>query len=536
MADVPVCVIGCGPIGLTSALLLSRHGVPVLLVERRSELNTHPRSRFVDTNTMELMREFGIEQMVEQTGLGPAWTEYIRWSVDLATEPYAKLESPTFFAVPGPDSPCLPVMTVQDEVEKALMTRVVGDANIDVHFDTEVVELTQDDAQTTLVLRDTQTGQRRTVTAAYTIGADGPGSMTRAVIGTDLDGSPQAVHMQDVIFHADLSAYVGDNKGSLLYTQPPEGVIIFQPLDGVRRWRCQVSIGQPDMISEEAIRARILASLGTSADDDLDLDIRSMRMWQPTPGCATRFAKGRIFLAGDAAHVSVPTGGLGNNGGFSGARNLAWKLAYVLRGLAPASILATYDEEHRPVVLERIQYGVDTTAVMGRMMLGHRAGEDVAEHIEGTKRYADYDHLLRGYELASALIAPNDEPAPEYANPARDFRPLIRNGWRAPHAWVDAAETESVLDWFGRGYVVLLGPDVDRSSWEVAVTELCDDGAPLEVRQLPAGRPIAPYEPDGVVLVRPDAVIAQHVRNAAGPADLSQIAAYVPSRGTAATR
>ena len=70
MSDVPVCVIGCGPIGLASSLLLSRHGVPVLLVERRSELNTHPRSRFVDTNTMELMREFGIEKLV-QSGPSP---------------------------------------------------------------------------------------------------------------------------------------------------------------------------------------------------------------------------------------------------------------------------------------------------------------------------------------------------------------------------------------------------------------------------------------------------------------------------------
>ena len=301
--DVPICVIGCGPIGLSSALLLSRHGVPVLLVERRSELNTHPRSRFVDTNTMELMREFGVEKMVEDSGLGPDWTACNRWSVDLATEPYAELESPTFLTVPGPDSPCLPVMTVQDEVEKALMSKVVEDPNISVHFDTEVVHLSQDDEKTTLVLRDATTGDERTVTATYTIGADGPGSTTRDVIGTHLDGSPQPVHMQDVIFHADLSPYVGDGKAALLYTQPPEGVLIFQPLDGVRRWRCQVSIGQPDLISEEAIRARILASLGTT--DDVDLDIQSMRMWQPTPGCTTHFSKGRIFLAGDSAHEFV---------------------------------------------------------------------------------------------------------------------------------------------------------------------------------------------------------------------------------------
>ena len=143
MTDVDVCIIGCGPIGLAGALLLSRYGVSVLLLERRSELNTHPRSRFVDTNTMELLREFGVEKAVEATGLGPDWTAYNRWSDNLSVEPYIEIPSPTFLTVSGPDSPCLPVMTVQDEVERAIMTKIVDDPNITVRFDTEVIEVTQ---------------------------------------------------------------------------------------------------------------------------------------------------------------------------------------------------------------------------------------------------------------------------------------------------------------------------------------------------------------------------------------------------------
>ncbi|MEM7276012.1 MAG: FAD-dependent monooxygenase [Actinomycetota bacterium] len=532
MSEVPVCVIGCGPIGLITALLLSRHGVPVLLVERRSELNTHPRSRFVDTNTMELLREFGLEGRVTDTGLGPDWTAVIRWADNLSVPPYAEVDSPTFHSVPGPDSPCVPVMTVQDEVEQALMTKVAADPDITVHFDTEVVELSQTDEATTLVLRHTGTGKRRTVTAAYTVAADGPGSSTRAVIGAELEGSPQPIHMQDVIFPADLAAVVGERKASLLYTQPPEGVLIFQPLDGVRRWRCQVSIGQPDPLTETDIRARIMASLGTT--DGVALDIVSMRMWQPTPGCATHFRRGRILLAGDAAHVSVPTGGLGNKAGFAGARNLAWKLAWVIRGLAPASILDTYDREHRPVALERIAYGVATTAVMGRMMLGHRAGDDVAEHVAGTARYADYDHVLRGFELSSELIAPNHEAVTRSNDSGAGFRPLVRNGWRAPHRWLDDARTRSVLDWFGHGYVLVLGPACLAEMWRSAITARLGPSVPVEVRRLPGGRDIGPYTEDGVVLVRPDGVIASHLARApdpSGPADLEAIASYLPTAG-----
>ena len=528
MPDIPVCIIGCGPIGLTGALLLSRHGVKSLLVERRSELNTHPRSRFVDTNTMELLRELGLEKQVEETGLGPDWTAYNRWADSLAASPYANIPSPTFLSVPGPDSPCVPVMTVQDEVEKALMSQVAADSNITVRFDTEAVELTQSETCTQVTLRDTNTDERVTLTALYTIGADGPGSGTRTVIGTKLAGEPEPLYMQDVIFHADLETYVGERKGALLYTQPPDGVVIFQPLDGRRRWRCQIAIRDESLITEEAAMGRIRASLGT--DDDVELQITSMRMWQPTPGCTTHFSDGRIFLAGDAAHVSVPTGGLGNNSGFAGIRNLAWKLAYVIRGLAPQSILDTYEIEHRPIALERIEYGVVTTTHMRLMMVGHRNGDDIAEHIQATHRYADYDHVVRGFEMSSSLIAPNTEAAPHLENPSQDFSPLIRSGRRAPHLWVDEEETVSVLDWFGTGYVLLLGPDCDAEGWQAAVASRTPEDVPLVLRQLPDNPSSDPYHSNGVVLVRPDGVIAQHGRDTSDQLDAEDVLAYLPFR------
>ncbi len=527
MIEVPVCVIGCGPIGLTGALLLSRHGVPSLLVERRSELNNHPRSRFVDTNTMELFREFGIEKAVEATGLGPDWTAYNRWADSLAAEPYANIPSPTFLSVPGPNSPCIPVMTVQDEVEAALMTRVVADPMITVRFDSEAIDLAQTDGATQLTLRDTNTDERQSVTAQYTIGADGPGSGTREVIGTHLEAEPRPVYSQDVIFHADLDAYVGDRKGSLLYTTTPKGLVIFQALDGRRRWRCQVVVGDENLISEEAVSHRIRVALGT--EDDVEFSIISMRMWQPTPGCVTRFSSGRIFLAGDAAHVSVPTGGMGNNTGFAGIRNLAWKLAYVVRGLAPESILDTYEAEHRPIAVERIDWGVSTTDYMTAMMGGHRRGEDVTEHIQATHQYADYDHLLLGFEMSSELIAPNAEPAPPLNDPTTDFTPIVRSGRRAPHVWVDAEKTESVLDWFGSSYVLLLGSQSSRPAWETAVAEMPPGGAPVVVRQLPVGVSVSPYQTDAVVLVRPDGIIASHHTDPGGPPDLSEVSKSLPS-------
>ncbi|MCY3893930.1 MAG: FAD-dependent monooxygenase [Acidimicrobiaceae bacterium] len=539
MIEVPVCVVGCGPIGLAGALLLSRHGVPSLLVERRSELSAHPRSRFVDTNTMELFRELGIEGAVEATGLGPDWTARIWWSDSLAAEPFATVATPTFLSVARPNSPCIPVMTVQDEVEAALMARVADDPMIRVRFDSEAIDLAQTDDAVQLTLRDTVTDEHQSVTAQYIIGADGPGSDIREVIGTRLEVEPQPVFMQDVIFHADLEAHVGQRKGSLLYATTSEGLVVFQPLDGRRRWRCQINVGDEHLISPEAASARIRVALG--ADDDVELAIVSMRMWQPTPGCVTRFSRGRVFLAGDAAHVSVPTGGMGNNTGFAGIRNLAWKLAYVVRGVAPASILDTYEAEHRPIAAERIAYGVSTTEHMGRMMIGHRSGDDIAEHLEATHQYADYDHVLLGFEMSSDLIAPNGEPPPDRhdaeAQPSpsggaasADFVPLLRSGRRAPHVWVDADRTESVLDWYGASYVLLIGSACPHAAWQAAIAGLPPGGAPVAVRRLPDHACAGPYQTDTVLLVRPDGIIAWHRTDPGSPPDVTELSRYLPSR------
>ena len=166
MVEVPVCIIGCGPIGLTGALLLSRFGIKTLLLERRGALNPHPRSRFVDTNTMELMREFGLEKEVEATGLGPDWTEVNRWTRTLTGEQYAQIPSPSFHTIPRSSSPCVPVMTAQDHVESALLAKVRNDPNIDLRFHTEASKLEQREADTRLTIHDSETGAFEEVVAA----------------------------------------------------------------------------------------------------------------------------------------------------------------------------------------------------------------------------------------------------------------------------------------------------------------------------------------------------------------------------------
>ena len=506
MINVPVCIIGCGPIGLAGALLLSRFGIDTLLIERRSEVNTHPRSRFVDTNTMELMRFLGLEKAVEETGLGPDWTECNRWSSAMTGQQIAVIPSPTFHTVPRSTSPTMPVMTCQDYVENVLLADARADERIEMRYRNEAIKVTQDDDGTTVVIRDLDSGKESTVRANYTLGTDGPHSFVREVIGSVLETAPLATYSQDVIFEADLSQYVEGRKGGLLYNATPSGMLVFQPLNGVTRWRCQIPTADNEPLPEAQTIARIREAVG--AGDEVPVSITSTGMWQPTPGCVDALSRGRVFLAGDAAHISVPTGGMGNNIGFAGIRNLAWKLAYVLKGLAPPEILDTYHVEHRPVALERVATGVKTTESMARIFFAYYAGEDTSQAVYETRQYADYDGVLLGFELESPLVAKNAEPPPAVENPTMDFVAAVRAGRRAPHVWVDEQRGRSVLDWFGLEYVLVGGASADAERWRRAVAAVVDGtGFPVRWEQLPPSQ-AEPYDPRGLALVRPDGIIA----------------------------
>jgi len=507
-SQTPVLIIGCGPIGIAGALLLSRFGINSILVERRGELNTHPRSRFVDTNTMELMREFGVEKEVEATGLKPDWTEYNRWLATLSGDEIAAIPSPTFHTVPRKTSPCLPVMTCQDYIENILIDLVKADPRIDLRFNTEVVSLDQDEDGVLTTLRNTVSGEQDQCASKFVIGADGPGSFTRRALEIQLDAEPREGFLQDVIFDADLSEWVGERKGALLYTMSPEGVVIFQPLNGVRRWRCQIGIQGGEPLTEEEAIERIRAACGASMLSDIK--ITSMSQWQPTPGLATRFAQGRVFLAGDAAHVSVPAGGMGNNAGFAGIRNLTWKLAFVLNGISPLSILDTYEIEHRPIAQERVDMGVKIYEAVVPIFVAHYSGQDPAETSKAAWFYADYDGVILGFEMSSNLIANEQEKAPEPTNAISDFLPLVRNGRRLPHAWLDNACSQSTLDWLGTEYVLIVGAAVDPELWQPEVARLADTGLPIVLKALPAMSTEAPFTDDMLVLVRPDGIIADH--------------------------
>ena len=144
------------------------------------------------------------------------------------------------------------------------------------------------------------------------------------------------------------------------------------------------------------------------------------------------------------------------------------------------------------------------------MMFKASAGEDIREEIHATRYYGNYDGALLGFELKSDLIAEEASPPPEVEDPVTDFVPAVRAGRRAPHVWVDDAQTVSVLDGFGRGYALVLGANVDAKPWADCVERISTGGLPISIQELPQLPAGSPYANDAVVLVRPDGIIADH--------------------------
>jgi hypothetical protein len=238
-----------------------------------------------------------------------------------------------------------------------------------------------------------------------------------------------------------------------------------------------------------------------------DLAVRYVgrQFWQPQAVVAKRFRAGRVFLAGDAAHLTTPMGGLGMNCGIADTHNLVWKLAAVLGGWGDPGLLDSYEAERRPVA----RWSVETSVAL-------------QDEPEGPRRRL-LDGIVLGYRYESEVVVPDGTAPPVLDDPLRQYVPVARPGHRAPHVWwTGDGGRRSVVDLFGDAFVILTDP-AGQDAVATATRAVGDEsGIPLRWHAIdaPGWREVYGLRPGGIVLVRPDGHVAW--RSVEAPRDLVQ--------------
>jgi hypothetical protein len=376
----------------------------------------------------------------------------------------------------------------------------------------EVVGVAQDADGVSVTVRDVDRGSERVLRTRYLVGADGAHSTVREQLGIAFDGRGVFSNSITIYFHAPLAPLLAGKNLSVIYVNNPELSGFFRlDIDMGSGFLVVNTVGDtllPEAanpasdVREEHLVALVRAGAGVP---DLPVQIDGVARWRATSDVAQRFAEGRVFLAGDAAHLMPPNGGFGGNTGVHDGHNLAWKLAFVLEGLAGPRLLDTYDEERRPVGRFTVEQAYTRYVTRSATYLGAKDYEPQVDDF----------HIELGYLYRSGAIVDPDGPAEGHEDPrASTGRP----GSRAPHLWLErAGRPVSTIDLFGGSFVVLTGPD--GAAWEEAGRAAAGSlpGLDLPVHVVggeglrdPEARFATAYglSASGAVLVRPDGFVA----------------------------
>ena len=364
--DVPVLIVGGSLVGLSTALFLRMHGIDVLTVERHAGTAIHSRAGHFHLRTVEILRSAGLEDTVRRK----SEEQYPPDGGINNVESLAGREIANYFPNlnAGVDefSPTVRLFINQDALEPILRARA-EELGARLRYRTECMSLEQDADGVTAVIRDLVTGVRSSVRAKYVVAADGNRSATRELLGIGMHGHGLLSHSITIYFRAraDLGPLLRNRNQGVHYVTNPvlrgffrldrsgnAGFLVVNLVGDTSR--PEIVAAYPSApwanvaegITEERALELLRAAIGVPG---IPVVIENIARWQAVADVADRFQDGRVFLAGDAAHVVPPNGGYGGNTGVQDAHNLAWKLALTLTGAAGPGLLATYDAERRPV-------------------------------------------------------------------------------------------------------------------------------------------------------------------------------------------
>ena len=510
--EIPVLIVGGGPVGLALAADLGRRRIDCLLIEQGEGPPDHPRASALNARTMEFMRRFGIATAVRAAAAPEDFPHTALYCTSLNGFEIARIERPHHGGSgPTADSPERAQRCNQLWLDPILRELAQSQASVALRYRCRFEALREEGARVIVTARDLATDTPLTIIAHYVVDCSGGHSPIRRDFAIGMSGSAYVGHNLSIFVRAPaLWEHHPLGKAALITFVEPAGLwrnLVM--LDGRELYRLGIS-GKEYFDAPDAVDADRL--FGEVVGAEVPHEIISVRRWTARNVVADRYRIGRVFLAGDAAHLNHPASGLGLNTGLGDVVDLAWKLEAVLKGWGSSALLDSYEIERHPVGVRNVghasmTYDTDRTRkphpeIAMATADGAAARRAMGEAIVRTQS-AKYltDGIALGYRYAPSPICWGEaSPAPPLA--VSDYHPTAYPGSRAPHAWL--AGGRSILDAFGKGFVLLSFDGADASPIEKAFA-----ARSVPLTTLPIADPaIAKLYERALVLVRPDGHVA----------------------------
>ena len=496
MKHVPVLIAGGGPVGMTLARTLASFGVRCLLVERNASTTRHPKMDITNGRSMELFRRLGLVDQLRAVGVAEDNNFDVSWITSLARE--AGGRELHRFRYPGVTAkraeirqnndgsqPREPAMRVsQVVIEPVLRRAIVDDPLVEARWGVAFEDFRQDESGVTVTLRTMETGATETVRCDFLAGCDGGSSAVRDRLGIGLEGKAAVAHRYMIHFRSEARDLL-QSFGVAWHYQTDKGTLIAQ--DDVDTWTLQTR--PPPGVDPATIDPH--AMLDAWAGRPFARDILVANPWFTHLLVAERYGSGRVFLAGDAAHQYIPTGGYGMNTGIGDAVDLGWKLAATLRGCARTGLLASYESERRPVGLRNRRASERHTDVRMAIANLYRTVADPDALGQGIARLGNAENESWGIELGYRYDGVEGDPVV--------YHPTTAPGARLPSVFL--YDGSALYDRLGPWFTLLRFGDADPSP--------LIDAAPVPLETVIVDDPtIAPIYEAKLVLVRPDTHVA----------------------------
>ncbi|MBS9424782.1 FAD-dependent oxidoreductase [Photorhabdus caribbeanensis] len=528
--ESPVAIVGGGPVGLMLALFLDLYGIRSVIFNLDEETRWHPKGNTHNARTMEHYRRLGISQSIRALGLPKEFPLDISYFTRLNGWELARINMPSGMQkisrlkhAVSTDPVPEPLMRVnQMYVERFLLQHARSRPNITMRYGWRVKNFIQFKEQVKLYAECIKGKYSDEVWhASYMIGCDGGQSFVRSKLGITYEGTVEA--KIGFLTGGMISSYIRipqlhqgilkDQKSWMYNIISPLLRMLFISLDGKDDFLLMTQSEHGKVINESELIRIAQAGIGS----DIEVSVLSHSVWKGGVALvAERFSDGKIYLAGDSAHLFSPTGGFGMNTGIDDTSNLAWKIAASLKGWAGNALMDSYESERRPIALRNTAAARFLTQRVSSLSIpANLENADSAGNLARKKMGIELSTFRSQFSSVGVELGARYDHSPHIINsapiPDDDFihyQPSHVPGGRLPHLWLTPAPGTriSLFDILGTGFSLLR-----VGAYFPAVSELLDQAyqrkIPIKIIDLSGSDAWQLYQAR-LLLVRPDQYIA----------------------------